>query len=89
MTFLLVDSVGNTVLFSTDTTLKPYSICWMGIFITVICEFGIMLMIYLRMYRINKVFIEYEVYLEKNKQHLLLDKISQRWSSNQAVSEDK
>ena len=65
LAFLLVDVVGNTVLFSINPVEYPQVVCWLGIFITVICEFGIMLVLYLRMYRINKVFTEYETYLQK------------------------
>ena len=70
--FLLLDLVGNTVLFSINPDKKPKLVCWLGIFITVICEFGIMLVLYLRMYRINKVFTEYETYLEAQKEAMLL-----------------
>ena len=71
LAFLLVDVVGNTVLFSINPVEYPQLVCWLGIFITVICEFGIMLVLYLRMYRINKVFTEYETYLQKQKEVIL------------------
>ena len=71
--FLLLDCIGNTVLFSIDPNEYPQLVCWLGIFITVICEFGIMLVLYLRMYRINKVFTEYESYLQTQKKTILLN----------------
>lgn len=71
--FLLLDCIGNTVLFSIDPNEYPQLVCWLGIFITVICEFGIMLVLYLRMYRINKVFTEYETYLQTQKKTILIN----------------
>jgi hypothetical protein len=71
LAFLLIDVVGNTVLFSINPVEYPQVVCWLGIFITVICEFGIMLVLYLRMYRINKVFTEYETYLHTQKEAIL------------------
>lgn len=71
--FLLLDCIGNTVLFSINPNEHQQLVCWLGIFITVICEFGIMLVLYLRMYRINKVFTEYESYLQTQKKTILLN----------------
>lgn len=61
--YLLLDSLMNTYLFSINPAMKTVLICYTGVFCTVICQFGIMATVFLRMYRIYAVFSAYEEYL--------------------------
>lgn len=63
--FLLLDSIMNTYLFSMNNPEeRTVLVCYLGVFCTVVCQFGIMMMVYLRMYRIYSVFSAYEEYLK-------------------------
>ena len=62
--YLMLDGLGNTYLFSIDPSKKTLRVCYLGVFCTVFCQFGIMATVYLRMYRIYAVFSAYEEYLE-------------------------
>lgn len=66
LVYLLFDSLGNTILFSIDTSINPnqFFVCYIGVFCTVICQFGIMTTVFLRMFRIYSVFSAYEDYLK-------------------------
>jgi hypothetical protein len=50
--YLTLDVVGNTVLFSSNPSVKSDSICKLGVMLTVGCQFGFMAMIWLRMFRV-------------------------------------
>jgi hypothetical protein len=69
--YLLLDVVGNTVIFSIDSKKKPFGSCYLGVIITVVCQFGFMALIYLRMFRIKSVFSAYEEYLIFQKREIL------------------
>lgn len=72
--YLLFDSAGNTYLFSVrPASARSTQVCYLGVVITVICQFGFMAMCFLRMYRIYSVFSAYENYLKWNKKNLLSD----------------
>lgn len=70
LTYLFLDAAGNTVLFALDPLKHEETICWLGVMITLICQFGLMEVTFLRMFRIYKVFSEYESYLLWQKQQL-------------------
>jgi hypothetical protein len=65
--FLASDAIGNTILFSLKQNVNPWYACLSGVFITVVCQFGLMMMIFLRMFRIYKVFSVFEEYLSWQK----------------------
>lgn len=69
--YLMLDSLMNTILFSINPAQKTALVCFIGVFCTVICQFGIMTTVFLRMYRIYAVFSAYELYLTLQKQDLL------------------
>lgn len=73
--YLLTDSLGNTILFSIDTSenTKQFYVCYIGVFCTVVCQFGIMTTVFLRMFRIYSVFSAYEDYLKWQKENILKD----------------
>ena len=64
LAFLMLDSIFNTYLFSIEQDSRPVLVCYLGVFCTIVCQFGIMLMVFLRMYRIYAVFSSYEEYLK-------------------------
>ena len=71
--YLMLDSIVNTYLFAINPGSKTVLVCYLGVFCTVICQFGIMLMVFLRMYRIYSVFSSYEEYLKWQKLNILND----------------
>ena len=69
--YLMLDGIMNTYLFTIDPSIKTSLVCYIGVFCTVICQFGIMATVFLRMYRIYSVFSAYEEYLKWQKQDIL------------------
>lgn len=74
MVYLMLDSIGNTFLFSFDPQSRSTITCDLGVIITVTCQFGFLSMIFMRMYRINSVFSAYEAYLKFSKQQVMAEK---------------
>jgi hypothetical protein len=70
MLYLMIDTVGNIVIFSLAQNDSNAS-CYMGDLITVICQFGFMSLLFIRMYRIKSVFVSYEEYLKWQKELIL------------------
>ena len=56
LVYLMLDTIGNTFLFSINPNHKSFAICYMGVMITVICQFGFLAMVFMRMYRVYAVF---------------------------------
>lgn len=72
--FLLLDSLMNTYLFALNKPqCRTILVCYLGVFCTVVCQFGIMTMVFLRMFRIYSVFSAYEDYLKWQKLNILND----------------
>ena len=65
LVYLMFDVMGNTILFSFNPAIDKVSVCYMGVIITVVCQFGFLSMVFIRMYRVYAVFSAYEVYLDK------------------------
>lgn len=59
----MLDTVGNTVLFSEDPSTRLNSICVLGVVITVTCQFGFLSMLFIRMYRVQAVAYATQNYL--------------------------
>lgn len=69
--YMMFDTIGNTVLFSIDPSKNFKGVCYMGVLLTVVCQFGFLCMIFLRCYRLFAVFSYYEGYLKEQKRVLI------------------
>ena len=65
--FIMIDSIFNTIIFSIDTnsTAKAELKCLLGVWVTMLVMIPILLTMYLRIYRVKRVFELYEKFLQK------------------------
>ena len=65
--FIMCDSIFNTLIFSIDTIdpNKAKIKCLMGVWVTMLLMIPILLTMYIRIYRVKRVFELYEKFLDK------------------------